>query len=179
MIAQRHVLFSDTFTFRRSVSISLIATVLFTSVCFPALGTIALLFDYVAASVVAFVLSIVLFVVDINWVCHYARNHTEEIWIDDDGVRCGSEVWSWERLKAIRVFPTPRGYQLMIWPNRDRGVGRALPMDNPLSSADAQRLLRDLKKFAEGRRLELKYGEFTGRRKNRLPARSGIPAESP
>jgi hypothetical protein len=165
MISHRHVFFSDTFTFRRSMSIRGIAFALLACLCFLGSAIVALSQSQPVLAGVALVPAIVVAVLVLNWSWHFARGHKEQIAIDDDGVKCGAEFWSWTGLKALRVVRGPRGYVIMIWPNRDLGVGRALPIDHPLAPDAAQRLMDELRSFASERGIRCDIGEYTGRRR--------------
>jgi hypothetical protein len=114
---------------------------------------------------VVFVPAIVLAVLCVTGSWCYFRYHKEPIVIDASGVRIGDEWWTWERLKALRVFLGPNGYELLIWLNRDRGVGRTLGVDHPLDADAAQQLLTKLAAFISEHGLSVEVGAYKrGRR---------------
>ena len=119
------------------------------------------MYNQTMLSSAAFAFAIVLAVLLFTWSWCYFRDYKEPVVIDADGVRIGDESWRWDCLKAVRVFPGPKGYEILIWPNRDRGVGRALPIDHPLDAEAVEDLLSRLRAFVSELALSCELGQYS------------------
>lgn len=71
----------------------------------------------------------------------------DELEISDRGVKYGSEFWPWDSLAAIRFRRLPHNgpIRIVIWPRRDRGLGRGFFTDEVCSPEQIMQLEGELK----------------------------------
>lgn len=69
--------------------------------------------------------------------------------ISHRGVKCGDRLWGWERVRAFRARRTrPSGaIRLFFWTGLDKGRGRSLAVDEPVTPEQALSLIGRVGEF--------------------------------
>jgi hypothetical protein len=82
----------------------------------------------------------------------------DQIVISNRGVKCGDRFWGWECVRAFRARRAglSGAIRLVLWTGEDKGPGRSLAMDEPITPERAQELVRRVGEFCSANNLTVK-----------------------
>ncbi len=87
----------------------------------------------------------------------FALARVDKLTISDRGVRYGDRFWKWGRLRAFRARRSQPSepIQLLIWDGEDKGPGRFLAIDEPVSPELATDLMERVRQYCSKNHLKV------------------------